>query len=152
MWLQGRFARAATGRRRFLLDSRDYFGLRGDELRVYGTRLMDSIAEYVAVDVYEPFGRPAYYLPADRTGIMHAYKAVVGAVLNNVAMAAIRDVGRTPMLSGVLADFLEGLIALDNASPFRTRSTKRKEILEICVDNKRRAYWKAPYLLNLRRP
>ena len=67
---------------------------------------------------------PAFYLPADRTGMVHAHGAMVGAMLANVPMVGLQPYTRTPMLSGVASDFLRQLIALDQvpASPERTVS------------------------------
>ena len=60
-----------------------------------------------------PLHLPAYYLPADRTGVMHAHSVVVSALIASAPTAGLRPAARTPMLSGVLADFLEQLIAVD---------------------------------------
>ena len=62
---------------------------------------------------------PAFYLPADRTGVMNAHSVLVGALIESAATAGIRSPPRTPMLSGVLADFLEQLIEID--APSRRR-------------------------------
>ena len=56
---------------------------------------------------------PAFYLPADRTGVMHAHRAVVSAMLGNAPLAGLQPVTQTAMLSGVLADFLRQLIEID---------------------------------------
>lgn len=66
---------------------------------------------------------PAFYLPADRTGVMHAHSVVVSALIESAAMTGLRPAARTPMLSGVLADFLEQLIELDGA-PYRRRKSR----------------------------
>jgi len=63
---------------------------------------------------------PAYYLPADRAGIMHAHMALVGALVANASNAGFRRYPNTPLLNGVLADFLEQLISIDK-SPRRIR-------------------------------
>ncbi len=60
-----------------------------------------------------PLDSPAFYLPADRTGIMHAHSVVVSALIANAPSAGLRPGGLTPTLSGVLADFLERLINID---------------------------------------
>ena len=60
-----------------------------------------------------PLDLPAFYLPADRTGIMHAHTAVTSALIRRAPMAGLRQTAPTPILSGVLADFLEQLINLD---------------------------------------
>ena len=60
-----------------------------------------------------PLDLPAFYLPADRTGIMHAHTAVTSALIRGAPMAGLRQPSSTPLLSGVLADFLEQLINLD---------------------------------------
>ena len=63
---------------------------------------------------------PAFYLPADRTGVMHAHSAVVSAMIGSAPMTGLRPATHTPMLSGVLADFLQQLIELDRP-PYRRR-------------------------------
>ena len=70
-----------------------------------------------------PLDLPAFYLPADRTGVMHAHSVVVSALIESAAMTGLRPAARTPMLSGVLADFLEQLIELDR-SPYRRRKPR----------------------------
>ena len=64
---------------------------------------------------------PAFYLPADRTGVMHAHSVVVGSLIARSAMSGIYPTAHLPMLSGVLADFLEQLLAMEhNHFPPRT--------------------------------
>jgi len=71
--------------------------------------LMDLVLRQVAGDL----SLRAFYLPADRTGVMHAHSAIVSAVVDSAPMAGLRPVTRTPLLSGVLADFLSQLIRID---------------------------------------
>ena len=84
-------------------------------------RLLEGLTEFVRPQIVGPLDLPAFYLPADRTGIMHAHSVVVSALIESAAMTGLRPAARTPMLSGVLADFLEQLIELDR-SPRRSRS------------------------------
>ena len=56
--------------------------------------------------------RNIYYLPADRTGIMHAHYALVSALIQRAAGAGIYRSDAVPLLSGVLADFLDKLIRI----------------------------------------
>ncbi len=56
---------------------------------------------------------PAFYLPADRTGVMHAHSALVSAMIDNAPLGRLQTVGPTPMFSGVFADFLRQLIQVD---------------------------------------
>ena len=60
---------------------------------------------------------PAHFLPADRTGVLHAHQALVGGIIRNTPMAGLRRSAGTPMFTGVLADFLQQFIEID-----RTRS------------------------------
>ncbi len=64
-----------------------------------------------------PLHLPAYYLPADRTGVMHAHSVVVGALIASAPTAGLRPSARTPLLSGVLADFIEQLIYIGQGGP-----------------------------------
>ena len=52
----------------------------------------------------------AWCLPADRTGIMHARDVVIGSLISRASLEGIRPSHQTPLLSGVLADFLEELV------------------------------------------
>ena len=56
---------------------------------------------------------PAFYLPADRTGIMHAHGSMISGIIGNAPMTGSRRAAPTPMLSGVLADFLQQIIEVD---------------------------------------
>ena len=84
-------------------------------------RLVDSLARYILSHVVGPLRLPAFYLPADRTGVMHAHSAIVSAMLRSASMAGLRPAARTSMLSGVLSDFLEQLIELDSPRYRRPR-------------------------------
>ena len=57
---------------------------------------------------------PAYYLPAGRTGVMYAHNAIISAILERATTAGLDSVARTPILSGVLGDFLRQLIEIDS--------------------------------------
>lgn len=57
-------------------------------------------------------GLPAHYLPADRAGIMHAHRVVVGSLIRGASLAGIQSAAPLPQMSGVLADFLEQVIEL----------------------------------------
>ena len=59
-----------------------------------------------------PLGRSAHYLPADRAGVMHAHQVAVRGLIASASRTAIRPAPTMPVLSGVLGDFLEQLIAL----------------------------------------
>ena len=59
-----------------------------------------------------PLGRPAHYLPADRAGVMHAHQVAVRGLIAGASRTALRPAPTMPVLSGVLGDFLEQLVAL----------------------------------------
>ena len=89
------------------------------------SRLTELLGEVVLPHVVGPMHRPAYYLPADRTGVMHAHSVVVSALIGSAPTAGLRPATRTPMLSGVLADFLEQLIEIDH--PRHSRRPRRHD-------------------------
>ena len=76
-------------------------------------QIIDFLTGLLLPQIAGPLHAPAYYLPADRTGVMHAHSAVVSALIGSAPMAAIRAAPATPTLSGVLADFLQQLLELD---------------------------------------
>ena len=77
---------------------------------------MDDLIDFLSVSAMQyalgPTNRPVHYLPADRTGIMHAHRVVVGSLVGRASRAGFRQDSPLPVLSGVLADFLEQLIEL----------------------------------------
>ena len=86
--------------------------------------LMEILVDLVLPRVTGPLHLPAFYLPADRTGVMHSHQVVVSALVQNATTAGLRPDAGTPMLSGVLADFLQQLIELDRP-PYRSRRPRR---------------------------
>ncbi len=95
------------------------------ELRdLYTFEIFESLTPIIHPLIVGPLINDAFYLPADRTGVMHAHSVVVSALIGSAAMAGVRPATRTPMLSGVLADFLEELIELGRR-PNRRRKSRR---------------------------
>ena len=70
-----------------------------------------------------PMDRPAHYLPADRTGVMHSHRVVVGTLIQSAVAAGLRPSEKIPLLSGVLADFLSGLIEMSGAKQSSSRNS-----------------------------
>ncbi len=85
---------------------------------------LSSVGDVVSPSVIGSLHLPAYYLPADRTGVMHAHRLVVSALIASAPGAGLRPAPRTSMLSGVLADFLEQLIEVDRIG-FGRRKAER---------------------------
>ena len=70
------------------------------------------VAEDIFTSLLGPLSRRAYYLPADRTGIMHSHSVVVSTLVQSATTAGLRPSVSIPLLSGVLADFLSKLIEI----------------------------------------
>lgn len=105
--------RMMANRMRVMLDDED----QARELKQRAHLLLDVMADSVFRLSLGPLGRSAHYLPADRTGIMHAHSVVVRSLINQASHAGIRQPESLPMFSGVLADFLEQLIDLPRRGP-----------------------------------
>ena len=98
-----------------------------------GKRFMHVIADYFAEKIYSPFNQSAYYLPAARTGLMHAFKPVIGGILENSAMGKVRVEQNSSTVSGIVADFLQNLIIMDeSSSSSKQDSWVTSEIQKIC--------------------
>ena len=102
--------------------SKDNQGAEGRNFTAW--QLMEVLASFALPSLVGPLRFPAFYLPADRTGVMHAHSVVVSAMIGSAPMTGLRPATRTPMLSGVLADFLRQLIELDRP-PYRRRPPRR---------------------------
>jgi len=81
---------------------------RGDLTHTQIRFLLQNIADYLAVDICEPFSQSAYYLPSARTGIMQAHTSMISSIIRNSPMAG-RQGRQMPTLPGILFDFLENL-------------------------------------------
>lgn len=92
-----------------------------EDLNLHAFALLAVLGNFMHPLIAGPLADNAFYLPADRTGVMHAHNVVVSALIGSAAMTGVRPAARTPMLSGVLADFLEKLIELG-----RTTGARRK--------------------------
>lgn len=106
-----------------------------DEKKYFAFGLINDLIEVIFPFIVGPAGYPAHYLPADRTGVMHAHRVVVSALIESATRTGIRQTSQMPMLSGVLGDFLEQLIALGNLTHDQRQQRKslaarlEKEIL-----------------------
>ena len=78
--------------------------------------LLGEFASNIFSDILGPLARPAYYLPADRAGVMHAHQVAVRGLIASASRAALRPDSPMPVLSGVLGDFMEQLVALAGSS------------------------------------
>ncbi len=76
--------------------------------------LIEELTDAVGSQIVAPLSHPAHYLPADRTGVMHSHRTVVGSIIGQASRAGLQHDSPLPQLSGVLADFLSQLIGLDD--------------------------------------
>ena len=66
-------------------------------------------ADFVRPQVLAPLHVPAFISPPTGPVDLHAHSVVVNALIGSAARLGLRPTVNTPMLSGVLADFLEQL-------------------------------------------
>lgn len=90
--------------------------------------LLRILANSIALDIVSPLSRSAHYLPADRAGVMHAHQVAVRGLIASASRVALRSDSPMPVLSGVLGDFLEQLVALASSSPTRRESEGGKDL------------------------
>ena len=76
------------------------------------SHLLTELAGMAENRILNPLNRVAHYLPADRTGIMHAHRVAVGSLIARAPYAGLQRDDPLPVLSGVLADFLGRLSVL----------------------------------------
>ena len=85
--------------------------------------LIGELSSLVLSNSISPLNNAAHYLPADRTGVMHAHRVVVASLIERAPRAGLRRDTPLPALSGVLADFLENLVGL--GEPRRRRHNNK---------------------------
>ena len=74
-----------------------------------GSPIRDLISRF-SVGLFQGWPSFAVHLPANRTGIMHSYQVLAGAVVRQSAAAGIRPIAIDP-LPGTSADFLSLLLS-----------------------------------------
>ena len=84
--------------------------------------MLVDVVQAVVPNIIGPLSCPAYYLPADRAGVMHAHQVAVRGLIASASRVGLRRETPMPVLSGVLGDFLEQLVALAS-SPRRERKS-----------------------------
>lgn len=75
--------------------------------------LGDVLSDVVFRAILKPLCRDAYYFPTDRPGLMQSHQVIVATTVRHASTAALRQSPSVPMLSGVLADFLDQLLRID---------------------------------------
>ena len=87
----------------------------------------EKISKTAFEQVMEPMLASAYYLPANRSGIMNFHTLVVSGILGRAAPAGPHAKANAPMLSGVLSDFLQELLAVRKFDPTRGNSKSHSD-------------------------
>ena len=87
-----------------------------EKKREIAAMIIDQISKLVVFSTIGPLARAAHYLPADRTGVMHAHRVVVASLIQRAPRGGLMRDTPLPALSGVLADFLEQLVGLGDLS------------------------------------
>ena len=77
--------------------------------------LLRGVLDFMFRSLIIPLTRQAYYLPADRTGVMHSHQVLVSTLIQSATTAGVRPSTNVPLLSGVLADFLDGLVGMSQS-------------------------------------
>ena len=95
--------------------------------------LLRSLADVIGTTIVSPLNRVAHYLPADRAGVMHAHRVVLAFLIQQSSRAVLQREQSLPMLSGVLADFLEQLVSFDDLAQ---RKNKGDWILDTALEKK----------------
>ena len=88
--------------------------------------LLELLTQTRFRNLLSPLYQDAYYLPADRTGVMHSHQMVVSTLIQKATTAGLRPSLDVPMLSGVLFDFLKQLVEMSSARARSRRNTARE--------------------------
>ena len=85
---------------------------------------MGGVFSLVMDNAVSPLNNAAYYLPADRTGVMHSHQVVVASLIGRATHAGFEHDIPLPTLSGVFADFLKQLVTI----PVRKQQDKKGDL------------------------
>ena len=82
----------------------------------FAMEALEVLANSAASHAIAPLSKRAHYLPADRAGIMHSHQLFVRSLIASASRPVLQSDVPVPILSGVLGDFLEQLVALASVS------------------------------------
>ena len=108
---------------RMAVDSSAKAGRSHKERNSFISELIYILSDPALAQLAGPLHVPASYLPADRTGVMHAHRVLIGSLLNRASQPGLRQGDPLPDLSGVVADFLNQLIELGDLAERRRNKT-----------------------------
>ncbi|MFQ5875197.1 MAG: hypothetical protein ACE5JL_15555, partial [Dehalococcoidia bacterium] len=74
---------------------------------------MDELMNEVINGFYEGLSKPAFYLPAARSGILQSHKALASFLVRRSPLVGLEPWTDIPRLSGVVADFISNLLTLE---------------------------------------
>ena len=78
--------------------------------KLINSRYLSEILHLASQKLAGHFNSSAFYLPADRAGVMHVHSIVTSTLIERTAMTGLQLVDKPALkLSGVMADFLEQL-------------------------------------------
>ena len=83
--------------------------------------LAEDLSRSLLRGSFGPALRSAYFLPADRRGIVHRHDTVVGDSIRGASSPDSRRAGGAPFLSGAATDLLAQFAAIDRNADDRTR-------------------------------
>lgn len=85
--------------------------------------LIGELVDLVRSTMVAPLDQRAFYLPADRTGVMHAHQVVAASIISALPMAGLRAGTKLPSVSGVLSDFLVQLLSIGRNDSWELEGT-----------------------------
>ena len=97
-----------------------------DDKNYLGWELAALLTSYALPQFVEPLNLPAFYLPADRAGVVDTHRVITGGLIGNAPVGGAHTAALGPMLTGSLADFLQQLLELDR--PPNGQSTLVREV------------------------
>ena len=83
--------------------------------------LTEDLSRSLLRESFGPALHSAYFLPADRRGIVHHHRAVVDDSIRGASSPDSRRAGRAPFLSGAATDLLAQFAVIDRNADDRTR-------------------------------
>ena len=85
----------------------------------WATEIVCDILMSFTQELAGPLSHSSYYLPADRAGVIHMNRAVVGLLLRESASRRREPTAGIPTLSGIAVDFLAGLVEMEDVAQKR---------------------------------
>ena len=84
------------------------------EIKENVSTMMEFLIYICSEELFKPFMKPCYYLPAAKSGILQGHKALAASIIKTAPYVGIEERREIRKFSGIVSDFISSILNLTN--------------------------------------